>query len=234
MAKNEEDPKVALARATQLDRPVALSKTETAVLRDALREGEKTVDAVEDALIEFGRWLLAHVFDDDTAAAIDDRTENSVWLELVRRAGGPTLRLSSKVLYVALRIAAYDRRINDDVFRRLDAGRKELLLPLRDEHRMRVAARHVLGAKLSLAATEKYVAALREQQGKPATPRLTAALLLGRVMRLREGLAPGRGKRRLEKLAAQLSKEQRARFASELRGLRDDLQALAAILNIDA
>jgi hypothetical protein len=90
------------------------------------------------------------------------------------------------------------------------------------------------GAKLSLAATEKYVAALREQQGKPATPRLTAALLLGRVMRLREGLAPGRGKRRLEKLAAQLSKEQRARFASELRGLRDDLQALAAILNIDA
>ena len=34
------------------------------------------------------------------------------------------------MLYVGLEIAARDKRINDDVWRTLEPGRKELLLPL--------------------------------------------------------------------------------------------------------
>lgn len=76
---------------------------------------------------------------DDTREALDLRTKNPVWTELVRHAGGPTLKLSRKVLDVALRMAAYHRRITDETFRALDSGRKERLLPLGDPARMRQA-----------------------------------------------------------------------------------------------
>ena len=49
-----------------------------------------------------------------------------MWQELVRRAGGPTLRISKHMLYVAVRLAAYDKRITDQTWRGLDPGRKEL------------------------------------------------------------------------------------------------------------
>ena len=79
----------------------------------------------------YGRWILEAVFRDDASAALDEKTKNPVWVGLVRRAGGPTLRVSRRVLYVAVAIAANDRRITDQAWRGLDGGRKELLLPLR-------------------------------------------------------------------------------------------------------
>jgi hypothetical protein len=47
------------------------------------------------------------------------------------------------MLYVALQLAAYDKRITDQTWRGLDTGRKELLLPLAEDRRLRDAAQHV-------------------------------------------------------------------------------------------
>ena len=90
--------------------------------------GADLADELQSKVAAFGRWLLDAVFANDAAEALDLKTKNPVWLELVRRAGGPTLRVSSKMLYVALRLAAYDKRITDQTWRGLDAGRKELLM----------------------------------------------------------------------------------------------------------
>ncbi|MBI5514010.1 MAG: hypothetical protein HY909_09600 [Deltaproteobacteria bacterium] len=86
----------------------ALDDAQRKLLAEALRRAEETRDAVEGALVGLGRWLLVQVFDDDAAAALDGRHQNPVWRELLRRAGGPTLRLSERVLCVALHVAAHD------------------------------------------------------------------------------------------------------------------------------
>lgn len=119
----------------------ALNKVDSSLLAEALRRGEATRNVMEDALVDYGRWILVNVFGDDAAAALDGRSKNAVWVTLLRRAGGPTLRLSRRMLYVAVEIAARDKRINDDVWRTLEPGRKELLLPLADEPVMRKAAK---------------------------------------------------------------------------------------------
>ena len=57
--------------------------------------------------------------------------------------------------YAAVAIAAHDKRINDGTWRRLEPGRKELLLPVGDEKLMRKAATHVMKRKLSLQLTRR-------------------------------------------------------------------------------
>lgn len=101
-----------------------LGAPERKLLAEALRRAEETRDVIEDALVSFGRWLLVNVFDDDAAAALEDRRDNPVWRDLLARAGGPTLRLRERMLYVALHIAAHDKRINDEAWRNLEPGRK--------------------------------------------------------------------------------------------------------------
>ena len=128
--------KTALARAEPPEE-VHLDADGRQLLAEALRRAEETRDVMEDALVRFGRWLLVNVFDDDAAAALDDRRLNPVWSDLLARAGGPTLRLSPRLLYVALHIAARDKRITDGAWRALEPGRKQMLLPLGDEGLMR-------------------------------------------------------------------------------------------------
>ena len=93
-------------------RPI-LTTSEQRLVAEALRRAEETRNVMEDALVGFGRWMLVSVFDDDASAALEGRSANAVWADLVRRAGGPTLRLNKKLLYVALHIAARDKRITD-------------------------------------------------------------------------------------------------------------------------
>ena len=81
---------------------------------------------------------------------------------LLARAGGPTLQLNPRLLYVALHIAARDKRIPDQAWRALEPGRKELRLPLGDDALMREAAEHVQAMKLSQRATRAYVGSLRQ------------------------------------------------------------------------
>ncbi len=169
--------------------PAALSAPHRKLLAEALRRAEDTRNVMEDALVSFGRWLLVAVFDDDAAAALGDRSANPVWADLLRRAGGPTLRLNEKMLYVALHIAARDRRITDEAWRNLEPGRKELLLPLGDEAVMREAAQHVTAMKLTQRATRQYVTSLLAAQGKGRAVRVTAPRVASQVRRFRERVA---------------------------------------------
>ncbi len=203
-----------------------LAAVQKKLLAEALRRGEETRDVMEDALVQYGRWLLVNVFDDDAAAALDDRAGNAVWLALLERAGGPTLRLNRKLLYVALHIAARDRRITDEAWRALEPGRKQLLLPLGDEAQMREAAQHVTAMKLTHRATEAYVAALRAQQGRAPASRMTAPRLTARLRRSREGVAKGPKRAQLERALRDADDDARKAAESELRALRDWADAL--------
>ncbi len=167
--------------ARRADAPPSVSKAQAPLLAEALRRGEATRNAMEDALVDYGRWILVNIFDDDAAAALDTKSENPLWVALLARAGGPTLRISRKVLYVAVEIAARDKRINDDIWRGLEPGRKELLLPLADEAKMRKAAKHVVEMKLSQDKTREYVTELRAADGDAPKLRVTLKRVASRV-----------------------------------------------------
>lgn len=190
------------------------------LLADALRRAEETRDTIEDALVNFGRWLLVAVFDDDAAAALEGRRDNPVWRELLGRAGGPTLRLSERTLYVALQIAAHDKRITDEAWRGLEPGRKELLLPLGDEDLMREAAQHVSAMKLTQRATRAYVAGLRAERGEGARLRLTGPRVASQVRSFRARVATAAWQKRALKAAAAADPAVQAAIRDELEALR--------------
>ncbi len=181
--KRSKQPDKTLARSVGA---ASLSADDRKLLAEALRRGEETRNVMEDALVGFGRWILVTVFDDDATAALEARRENAVWSELLARAGGPTLRLSDKMLYLALHIAARDKRINDEAWRGLEPGRKALLLPLGDEASMREGAQHVTAMKLSQRATRQYVTATLEERGDAREVRVTAPRVTAALRRFRQ------------------------------------------------
>ena len=130
------------------------------------------------------------------------------------------------MLYVALQVAAYDKRINDQSWRRLDAGRKEILLPLEDERRLREAASHVTKFKLTQTKTREYVGELLARNGSTRQVRLTAPLLVGRVRKLRESLDGAAVLRRVRDMQADLDGTQRQQIAGEIHKLREVLQSI--------
>lgn len=135
--------------------PATLTRDQRTLLAEALRQAETTREIIEDKLVDFGRWLLVHVFDDDARAALEQKRTNPVWREIIDRAGGPTLRLSPRLVHVAIDIGAHDHRITDQSWRLLEPGRKELLLPLGEDALLQKAAKHVVALKLSHRATEQ-------------------------------------------------------------------------------
>jgi hypothetical protein len=213
------------------DNPVKLNKAERALLDEALLQGERTRDAVDDALIEFGRWVLLHVFANDATAATDLRTSNPVFLELLRRAGGPTLGLSVRAIHLAVHVAARDRRITDPAWRSLTLTRKELLLPLGDDVQIRHAARHVARMGLSHRDTRAYVAQLLLQAGKVRQIRVTLPQFTARLRNLREGSAHG-VLRRMVDLAKHASPEEREAVRVEVHALREMLDTLDRALDL--
>lgn len=228
-AAGEARPK-ALPEETSHAAPVVLDARQKGLLAEALREGEKTRNTIEAALIEYGRWLLVRVFDNDASAALAERKSNPVWLNLVARAGGPTLRLSERMLYVTLNIAAHDKRIQDDSWRLLEPGRKELLLPLKDEGQLRSAAQHVVSMKLSQRATRTYVRSLLDAQGKPSTLRMSPKRATSTVERWASSLGDARYRKRLRGELDKLGQGERKRVRGELqamvRSLRELLEGL--------
>lgn len=198
-----------------------LSAAEHTVLDEALRRGESLRETLQSTTLDYGRWLLDRVFDGDTTSALDDRSRNPIWLELVRRAGGPTLGISRHLMYVALRIAANDRRINALAWRNLDVGRKELLLPLGDERLLLSAAKHVSDLNLSQPKTREYVSALRASAGKPRLVRITPRALAARVKKLRTGLGGAATARKLQAMRGEMDPKDRDAIAAELTALRD-------------
>ncbi len=202
--------------ARRADAPPSVRKAQAPLLAEALRRGEATRNAMEDALVDYGRWILVNIFDDDAAAALDAKSENPLWVALLARAGGPTLRLSRKVLYVAVEIAARDKRINDDIWRGLEPGRKELLLPLADETKMRKAAKHVVEMKLSQDKTREYVADLRAAGGEAPKLRVTLKRMATRVRSFHTGVSAAGTLRTMRQAAASASEAEKAAVRKEL------------------
>ncbi len=214
--------------------PAALGVAQRKLLAEALRRAEETRNVMEDALVSFGRWLLVQVFDDDAAAALAGRRDNPVWRELLARAGGPTLRVSEKLLYVALHIAAHDKRITDESWRSLEPGRKELLLPLDDEALMRKAARHVTALKLTQRATREYVGALLAEQGEAREVRLTAPRIASHMRRFRERVTAGAYQRRALSVLKGADDASRAAVRDEVEAVRAWAEAFLAKTRGDA
>ncbi len=228
MATRKSAPRPsAIVRAEHDGAPVHLTKTEQRLFDAAVRLGEDLADEVESKVAAYGRWLLAEVFANDASSALDDKTKNTVWTELVRRAGGPTLRVGKRTLYVALRLAAYDHRITDQTWRELDAGRKERLLPLHDERRLREAAQHVTKFKLTQVKTEAYVNSLLAESGKSRDVRLTGPVLMGRMKKLHETLGATATMRKVRVLGAKLTPIERTALILEIEKVRDVLTAMA-------
>jgi hypothetical protein len=217
----------ALMRAERGSPPVHLAPAEAHLLDRALAEGQRLQNVLEDAVIAFGRWLLVEVFDNDAKKALDEWGRNPVWLELVRRAGGPSLGVSRTVLYAALRLAANDKRLTDQAWQRLDVGRKQLLLPLREVPKLRQAAQHVMKWNLTQAKTREYVTQLRAEDGKKPIARLTRAGLVGRVRKMRESLGGAPLLRRAQELAGKMSAKERAEVLREMAALRTVLEAMS-------
>lgn len=220
----------ALVRAEHDPPPPHLAPRERALLQEALRNAEDLRGEVEAKVAAFGRWLLAEVFGNDAASALDEKSQNPVWLELLRRAGGPTLRISRRMLYVSVAIAARDRRIADAAWRGLDAGRKELLLPLGEDARVREAAQHVAKFNLTQPKTRAYVTELMRAGGKPRQVRLTAPRLLANTKELRSRLERPAVLRGLAELRRGLEPAQRDELVGELDRLREVLATIAKTL----
>ena len=217
----------ALVRAEHGGAPVHLNAAEQKVFGEALRLGADLADELEAKVSAFGRWLLQAVFANDAAAALDDRTKNPVWQELVRRAGGPTLRISKHMLYVAVRLAAYDKRITDQTWRGLDPGRKELLLPLREDRRLRDAAQHVAKFNLTQTKTTAYVSELLTEEGEPAQVRVTMPLLMRRMEKIREALGGAAVLKKVRALHGEMDAKERQALAGEIDKVREVLTAIA-------
>src|SRR5207249_5752286 len=95
-----------------------------------------------------------------------------------------------RMLYVALHLAARDKRITDQAWRGLDAGRKELLLPLRNDGAIREAAQHVAQFNLTQRNTREYVRSLVTPAGNAPVIRLTGPRFIARLERVRGKRAP--------------------------------------------
>ena len=212
------------------EKPIPLDGPERALLNEALRRGEDMRVAVEASVTTYGRWLLGELFHDDTKAALDNKTGNNVWLELVRRAGGPTMQVDRGMLSATLRVAALDKRLNDETWRGLGFGRKRLLLPLAAEPLLREGAQHVAKFKLAHAAIRHYVAGVLQEGGRAPVARVTMPILVSRVQKLRRSLGSAAVLRRVTELRDTVPAAERARAADELEELRGVLAKMVKAL----
>lgn len=216
----------ALVRAEHHRRPVRLDWKQRGVLDEAVRRGEAARKCAEGALEDYGSWLLSAVFEGDTADALDDATVRPVWLELIRRAGGPTLGLGRGTLQNALRVAAVDKRLNDGRWRELEFWKKVLLLPLREPALLREAAAHVLAHSLSHTQIGDYVGATLAGMGKPKQTRVTHTSISRGARALTDKLGSVQVLKRAAAMRAELTPAQRADLVKDLGALRDVLTAL--------
>ena len=227
-AATAKAPQAALAGKGEGAAP--LTKEERLRLAEAVRLGEEARREAEDALTGYGRWLLVNVFGDDTSEALENKRRNAVWHALIALAGGPKLRLSRTSIHLAVQLAAYDKRLGDEAFRGLDVTRKRLLVPLRDDGRIREAAQHVASMKLTAVATAEYVRALMEDGGETPAPRMTPAGAGARVARaarpFKDRSVLGKWKSQL----AELTGEARQGALAELRSITKAVQELLAAL----
>ena len=129
--------------------------------------------------------------------------------------------MSRRMLYVALEVAAWDKRIHDAAFRTLDAGRKELLLPLGDERRLKAAANHVAKLDLTQTDTRQYVTQLMAEEGKSRQVRVTGKLLVSKARKVRQSWEGAATMRRVKALGGEMEPGEKAETIGEMEKLRD-------------
>ncbi len=170
-----------------------------------------------------------HVFEDDSSAALEGRRDNPVWRELLGRAGGPTLKLPLQALHTCVRIAALDKRIQDEAWRNLEPGRKDLLLPLRSEAALREGAQHVTAMKLTYRDTKAYVRA--NLPTKPKAKKKTGTTAIVRTLSgVKSKLADAPFRKSLLAAFAKADTTERAAVKEEMVALRDLVVELLADL----
>lgn len=209
--------------------PVRLTAPQQRVLRRVLDAGEELRADLEAKLRSFGRLVLEEVFDSDSgeaAATTETSSANPIMQEVLRRAGGPTLRVNAKVVSVTVRIVAWEKAITDEAFLGLDWDRKALLLPLGDADAIREAAQHISAFKLDDDAAAAYVDSLRTKTGRAPVPRLTPGRAKKQLTDLRKRLADRRALPRLIDACASLEPAERAEIVSEIERLVDVLGQL--------
>jgi len=216
----------------ELDRP--LDAREQRVLAAAIRLAEKTAREVERGLLELGQWILENVFDGDSEAALTGRRKSRVWHELTRLAGSAALPLSERLLHVALSIAAHDEAITDEAWRKLDPGRKELLLPLADARAMSAAARRVVDLKLTQRATRELVRSMRQQRGDATNVRITRRTFERTLKKFGDRLSRLQTQGALESLARRLERDERAALLAEVEAMETLLRAVARTMRESA
>lgn len=134
------------------------------------------------------------------------------------------------MLYVALGMAAWDRRIQDSAFRTLDVGRKELLLPLDDESKLKQAANHVAKLELTQTDTRQYVTQLMAEAGKPRQARFSGPQLARKAKKIREDLGGASTLKRVKALRAEMDVKERDGLVAEMEKLRDVVADLVRAL----
>ncbi len=156
-------------------------KADAASLGEAIRRGRAVVDAAESAVASYGQWLFATLFASDTKSVLDRAIEQPTFDALLEAAESPTLPLGRGVIRVALRVAAFDKRLADEPWSRLHYSHKVELLPLGEPKLMRAAARHVLAASLHTPQVRLYVQRLLKPDGVP--PKLSPTTAVASIER---------------------------------------------------
>jgi hypothetical protein len=226
---NRESRAIAMASGA----PASLGPAERAVLEQALERGAAVRASADSAWAEFGQWLFAHVFGDDTSSAIDHRDDNPIWAALYALADGAKLRVRHDELERAVLTAAYDKRLNSDAWRALDFGRKWRLLKLADDKLLRRAAQHVLSTNLDTRGIDAYVRAVLEEQSEPVAVRVNVSALVGALDRMQEKLTDRGFAKQLASASKKLSDDKREALVSSINATRDALDAILRRLDVE-
>jgi hypothetical protein len=124
------------------------------------------------------------------------------------------------LLYVALHIAARDRRITDEAWRNLEPGRKAILLPLPDDDALREAAQYVSAMKLTQRATRRYVTSLLAAREVSPRRRVTAPRVTAELRRFRDRVTGKAVERRMLTALRDADEAQGAAARKELEAVR--------------
>jgi hypothetical protein len=207
-------------------KPRKLSASDNALIHSVLQRAENVHQSLESTWVEFGRWIFAQVFGEDSTAAIDHAQDNPVYAELLWLADGPRLRIRPDEFHRCVLCAAYDKRLNNDAWRALDFGRKWRLLRLQDDKLLRKAAQHVLSSNLDTRGVETYVRNVLSELGEPVETRVNLQALTNQLQRVTERVTSDAFLARLGAAARHLEGAQRTRVLAQVDAARSALDVL--------
>jgi hypothetical protein len=202
----------------------SLSRTDDALLAEAVRRGREVVTTTESVVAAYGQWLFANLFGGETRAVLDRDPDQPVWGRLLDGKGATRTGIARSTLVTTLRVAALDKRLDDGAWSGLSYSHKVALLPLSEPNALRSAARHALAASLSVQDTRTYVSNLLHPEGPRL--RLTPASARGAIRRIAVSFARPRYVQKLETQLGRLDGDAREQTRAEIEALIEHLDRL--------